>query len=198
VSKFGSEWQGVFGRGRDLQAARPYWFELIPADKMSYENNDEAIEELHQHQPAVYPSNANFSTHEIQPRLRLGQPSKDLLHLVKVPQITTLPLDLDVLNASLGRSVLDTLDGLVSLVLLSVDHDHSAVSEGEGEGDLLTDSFGSSGDDGGLRTGIRAKTMSVVLKESKDQGGNSAHLARQVTELRLGGSDDGVEYGLHC
>jgi hypothetical protein len=72
------------------------------------------------------------------------------------------------------------------------------VSEGEGEGDLLTDSFGSSGDDGGLRTGIRAKTMSVVLKESKDQGGNSAHLARQVTELRLGGSDDGVEYGLHC
>jgi hypothetical protein len=69
VSKFGSEWQGVFGRGRDLQAARPYWFELIPADKMSYENNDENIDELHQHQPAIYPFNASFSTHEIQPRL---------------------------------------------------------------------------------------------------------------------------------
>lgn len=72
------------------------------------------------------------------------------------------------------------------------------MSEGEGEGDFFTDSFGSAGDDGGLRTGIRGKTMSVVLYESKNRGGDSAHLARQVTKLRLGGSDDGVEYGLHC
>jgi hypothetical protein len=37
-----------------------------------------------------------------------------------------------------------------------------------------------------------------MLRESEDQKGDSAYLARQVTELRLGGSDDGVEYGLHC
>jgi hypothetical protein len=137
-------------------------------------------------------------THEIQPRLRLGQPSKDLFHLVEVSQITPFPLDLDVLNASLGRGVLDTLDGLVSLVFLSVDHDHSAVSEGEGEGDLLADSFGSSSDDGGLRADTTEKGMSVMLRENEDEGGDSAYLARQVTELRLGGSDNGVEYGLHC
>lgn len=197
VSKFGSEWQGVFGRGRDLQAARPYWFELIPADKMSYEDEPRNVEDWSaSHSLRTSSARAAF-THEIQSRLRLGQTPKDLFHLVKVTQITTLPLDLDVLNASLGRGVLDTLDGLVSLVLLSVDHDHSAVSEGEGEGDFFTDSFGSSGDDGGLRTGIRAKTMSVVLRQSKNQRGDSAYLARQVTELRLGGSDDGVKYGLH-
>lgn len=32
-------------RGRDLQAARPYWFELIPADKMSYEDGRSNIED---------------------------------------------------------------------------------------------------------------------------------------------------------
>lgn len=134
---------------------------------MSYEDKNENIENSRQHQPAIYPSKANFSTHEIQPRLRLGQPSKDLLHLVKVTQITPFPFDLDVLNASLGRGVLDTLDGLVSLVFLSVDHDHSTVSKGEGEGDFFTDSFGSSGDDGGLRADTTEKGTSVKLRESE-------------------------------
>lgn len=153
-----------FTGDRNSQAARPYWFELIPADKMSYEDGPSNTKDWSASHSLRTSTNRAFCTHEIQPRLRLGQSPEDLFHLVEVPQITTLPLDLHVLNASLGRGVLDTLDGLVSLVLLSVDHDHSAVSEGEGEGDFFTDSFGSSGDDGGLRTLTRQDVSYIEIK----------------------------------
>ena len=93
-------------------------------------------------------------TYEIQPRFRLGQPAKDLSDLLEISQITPFPLYLDVLDSSLGGGVLDPLDGFVTLILFTVDHDDAAVGEGEGERDLLTDSFSPSGDDGGLQRGV--------------------------------------------
>lgn len=80
---------------------------------------------------------------EVETVERLTEASEDVLDLLERSQVAFLPVDICT-----GRFLLDGLDGLLTLLLLTIDHDHLGTAVGQGAGHLEANAQGTTSDNG--------------------------------------------------
>jgi hypothetical protein len=112
-------------------AVSPYWFALMPAERMSYTTSGQHLDS---HSGGRGPRGGRAGSYQIKAFLTLPDPREDGFDLLEIPHIAAYPLDLGI---SVGL-LFYLLDRLFTLVSLSVDHDDAGAIEDEGTGDFVT------------------------------------------------------------